>query len=86
MRKIVLSAYVSNTEHPLTTYSNGDCVVSFTDHADFYGTLEYIKQTNAQIILSDPRSGNAQALANSVVSILGKYAQVIHTDNSASWG
>lgn len=86
MRKIVLSAYVSNIEHPLTTYSNGDCVVSFTDHADFHGTIEYIKQTDAKIVLADPRSGNAHALANSVTSILGKYAQVIYTDSSASWG
>lgn len=86
MKKIVLSAYVSNVDHPLTTYPNGDCVVSFTDHADFNGTIEYIKQTGAKIVLSDPRSGNAQALANSVSNLLGKTAHVIHTDTSAAWG
>jgi putative mRNA 3-end processing factor len=86
MRKIVLSAYVSTIDHPLVKYSNGDCAISFTDHASFEGTLEYIRATGARRVLADPRSGNAQALATSVRDVLGLEASEIARHESASWG
>ena len=86
MRKIVLSAYLSKPEDPLTLYENGDCCIALTDHADFTGTMNYIRATGAKKVWTDPRSGAAEALANAVMVQLGVEAAVIPALSSLSWG
>lgn len=86
MRKITLSAYVCSISNPLVVYPNGDSNVSLTDHANFDGTIAYIRATGAKRVLTDPRSGNAQALASSVRDLLSIEAEQISIRKSAAWG
>jgi putative mRNA 3-end processing factor len=86
MRKITLSAYMSSNDHPLTRYDNGDCCVALTDHADFNGTMEFIRATGARAVYTNPRSGNAVALADAVRQQLGVHSEVIEEIKSHEWG
>ena len=86
LRKIHLSAYISSPEHPLTRYDNGDFCIALTDHADFCGTMEYIRATGAKVVYTNPRSGNAIALAEAVRAQLGVEADVIPEIKSYEWG
>jgi putative mRNA 3-end processing factor len=86
MRKIVLSAYLSRPEDPLTLYDNGDCCIALTDHADFAGTLQYIQATGAKKVWTDPRSGDAEALATAIRQQLGLEAAAITPLTSLAWG
>jgi putative mRNA 3-end processing factor len=86
MRKITLSAHIASPEHPVTSYDNGDCCISLTDHADFPGTLNYIQQSGAKIVYTDPRSGNAAALAEAVRTQLGLSASIVPELRSLEWG
>jgi putative mRNA 3-end processing factor len=84
--KLQLSAYLSNAHEPVTDYGNGDCCISFTDHADFQGTLAYIEATKARVVWTDPRTGNAAALAEAAQMHLGIDARVAIRDKSLAWG
>jgi putative mRNA 3-end processing factor len=86
MRKIQLSAYISSPSHPLTKYDNGDYCVSLTDHADFMGTMEYIRATGATVVYADPRSGNAQALVEAVQTRLRVPSMIVPELKSREWG
>lgn len=86
-RTILLSGHaMRHAEDPVTLYDNGDCCIAMTDHADFQGTVEYIRATGAQTVWSDPRSGNAQALADAVANTLGIKAELIPEKRSLEWG
>jgi hypothetical protein len=41
---IALSAYMSRRDDPVMEYSHCSFSVALSNHADFVGTLEYIKQ------------------------------------------
>ena len=84
--KVSLSAYMTGRKEPVVDYGNGDCCIAFTDHADFEGTLEYIKATQAKIVWTDPRSGNAAALATAVSQDLGIDARIAPVAKSMGWG
>jgi putative mRNA 3-end processing factor len=86
-RTVLLSGHVMRyATDPVTWYGNGDCCVAMTDHADFPGTVEYIKATRARTVWTDPRSGNAHALAEAVRKRLGVEAAVIPEHKSLEWG
>jgi len=86
-RTVLLSGYAMRyAEDPVTLYDNGDCCIAMTDHADFHGTVEYIRATGATTVWSDPRSGNAQALADAVANTLGIKADVIPEKRTHEWG
>ncbi len=86
-RTVLLSGHAMRyATDPVTWYGNGDCCVAMTDHADFPGTVEYIRATGARIVWTDPRSGNAQALADAVANTLGIHAAVIPENKSLGWG
>ena len=84
--KITLSAYMTGTDDPVIDYGNGDCRIAYTDHADFEGTLAYIEQTGAKRVWTDPRSGNAEALANAIQQQLGCHSAIIPQSKSLAWG
>jgi len=84
--KLSLSAYLSNHNDPVTDYGNGDCCIAFTDHADFEGTLAYIEASKAQLVWTDPRTGNAAALADAARQHLGIDAREAIRDKSLAWG
>ena len=48
--KVILSAYMQRGQKGITKHSDGGFTVPITDHADFLGTLEYIKATGAKKI------------------------------------
>lgn len=85
-RKVMLSAHPARLDDPLMIYDNGDCCVSFTDHANFEETLAYIQQTGARKVYTDPRSGNAEALAMAIKVRLGIEACVLERDDHKGWG
>jgi putative mRNA 3-end processing factor len=86
LAKIVLSAHMSRPNDPVTLYDNGDCCIAMTDHADFRGTLEYIRATGAKIVWTDPRTGNAEALADAVANQLGITSRIVPEIKSLGWG
>lgn len=84
--KISLSAYMSRPDTAVTRYHNGDVCIAMTDHADFQGTLEYIEATGARKVWTDPRSGNAEALAEAVQELLDVDAAPIPEVHTFGWG
>lgn len=69
---IKLTAYFSRQNNPITEYSSRAFGVALSDHADFEGTLEYIKSTGAKLVITDnTRGGKAYDLANAIVERLG---------------
>lgn len=84
--KIHLSAYMSKLDDPVTLYDNGDCCIALTDHADFTGTMEYVEATGAQRVWTDPRSGNAEALAGAIEKQLGIPSAIVPEILSRGWG
>jgi len=85
-RKITLSAYMAGLQDPVMCYDNGDSCISLTDHADFPGTVEYVRATGAKMVWTDPRSGNAAALADAISSRLGVQSAVMPQIHSLGWG
>jgi len=84
--KITLSAHMAWSHDPVVYYSNGDCCIAMTDHADFHGTLEYVRASGASIVWTDPRSGNAEALAQAITNHLGIVSQIAPIQKTLSWG
>ena len=84
--KIHLSAYVSKLNDPVTLYDNGDCCIALTDHADFDGTVAYVQATGAKRVWTDPRTGNAEALALALKQRLGVEAYVVPEIEDRGWG
>jgi hypothetical protein len=61
---IVLSAYMSRTDDPVTQTSQNSFVVAMTGHADYAGTIEYVRATGAKKVVTDnTRGGHAVELA-----------------------
>ncbi len=84
--KVHLSAHISRLDDPVTLYDNGDCCIALTDHADFTGTIAYVKATGAKRVWTDPRSGNAEALANAITQQIGVPAAMVPEIHSHGWG
>ena len=84
--KISLSAYMTGCDDPIMDYGNGDCRIAFTDHADFEGTLEYVAATGASLVWTDPRSGDAEALALAISQNLGIESHMPPRIESLAWG
>ncbi|WP_286355358.1 hypothetical protein [Geothrix oryzae] len=84
--KIHLTGYMSRPKDPVILYDNGDSCIAFTDHADFHGTMEYIQATGASTVWTDPRSGNAQALAEAISNQLGIRSAIVPQLHSLAWG
>ena len=84
--KITLSAYMVPREEPILQYGNGDYRIALTDHADFEGTLEFVRATKAEVVLTHPGHGNAQALAEAIRHELGIKAMVGEEIPIKGWG
>lgn len=50
---VTISAYMADRHHPLVTYSDRSYKVALSNHADFTGTLEYVRATGAQRVVTD---------------------------------
>jgi putative mRNA 3-end processing factor len=84
--RITLSAYMVPKEEPILDYGNGDYRIALTDHADFPGTLEFVRASGAKKVVTHPGTGNAYALAESIRSRLGINAEVAEELPIRGWG
>lgn len=84
---IVLSVYMTNPNQPLLEFSERSYRVAMSAHADFEGTLEYVKATGAtQVVTDNSRGGHAVELAIALQSYLGIEAQPSSQALSRYWG
>ena len=63
---ITCSAYMTNIDHPLITYSEQAYSVALSNHADFDGTLAYIEATGAKKVVTDNTRSHGWDLANAI--------------------
>lgn len=84
---IILSAFMSRGDDPITQYSENSFAVALSDHADYNGTIEYVRATGAKRVVTDnTRGGHAVELALALrreLEIDARPSEVVH--NSA-WG
>jgi putative mRNA 3-end processing factor len=83
---IMLSAFMSQPNSPVSVWPDGNCTVALSDHADFYGTLEYIKATNAQLVVTDNTRNHGAELAREVRDRLGITAVASRSLVDNEWG
>ncbi len=84
---IGLSAYMAQANDAVLQMSDRAFRIAMTCHADFSGTLEYIKATGARRVITDNhRSGHAVTLASEIESKLGIDASPSQLNHSKVWG
>ncbi len=87
LAQVTLSAYFTNPNDPVTEYSPSAFAVALSDHADFDGTLDYVKSTRARFVVTDnTRGGRAHDLANAIRDRLGIAARASSGVISRGWG
>ena len=85
--KVVISAYFTRPDEPIVEYSDRAFGVAMSNHADFNGTLEYIKSTGARFVVTDnSRHGKAHELASEIKSRLGIEARPSLNRGIGAWG
>jgi len=85
--RITLSGRSTQLDDPVTEYSETSCNVALSNHADFGGTLEYVRATRARYVITDnTRGGKAYELASALKSRLGIEAQPSSDFESREWG
>lgn len=86
-RHIALSAYFTRSDQPVVEYSPASYAVALSNHADFYGTLEYIQSTGARYVVTDNTRGvNGHTLASEIQNRLGVTARPSSNFMSPVWG
>lgn len=84
---IVLSAYMTSPDEPLLEFSERSYRIAMPSHADFEGTLEYVKATGAtEVVTDNSRGGHAIELALSLKRRIGIEARPSSQALSRSWG
>lgn len=64
---MTLSAYFTRPDEPVIEYSDRSFGVALSNHADFDGTLEYIRASGAEFVVTDnTRGGKGYDLATEV--------------------
>ena len=85
--KVVLSAYFTRPDAPIVEYSDRAFGVALSNHADFNGTLEYIKSTGAIFVLTDnSRHGRGYDLALEISRRLSIHARPSSNVTTREWG
>ena len=84
---IVLSAYMSRLDDPVVEYSEKSFCVALSDHADYNGTLEYVRATRARKVMTDNcRGRHAVELALALKRELGVDARPSENQYTRAWG
>jgi len=84
---ITLSAFMTNPNDPVIEHGGNSYTVILSEHADFDGTLEYIKATGAREVVTDnSRGGNAVVLASEIRSKLNIKVRPSCSDFNREWG
>lgn len=83
---IVLSAFMNKTNDPVMTFEDRSHTVALSNHADFLGTLEYVKATGARFVVTDNTRGRGVELAMALRGMLGIDAIPSTNVHSFEWG
>lgn len=85
--KIALSAYFTRPETPVVEYSERAYGLAMSNHADFEGTMDYVKATNARLVVTDnTRGGKGYQLAAAIQQKLGVEARPSSGVENREWG
>ena len=85
--KIVLSAYFTRPDKPIVEYSDRAYGVAMSNHADFEGTINYVRATNARFVVTDnTRGGKGYQLAGAIKQRLGIEARPSSAVETREWG
>ena len=85
--KVVLSAYFTRPDMPVVEYSERAYGVAMSNHADFEGTLDYVRATNAKFVVTDnTRKGKGYQLAEAIKQRLGVEARPSTNVETRGWG
>ena len=57
------SAYMVSTDDPLLKFSDKAYRIALTNHADFEGTIDYVKATGAKTVITDNTRNHGVDLA-----------------------
>lgn len=82
---IDLSAYMSKSSDPCLWFSERSCRLAMSNHADFEGTVEYVRATNAREVITDNTRGHGVELAIGLRSA-GIDARPSSNARSDEWG
>lgn len=83
---ISLSAFMASPLDPVLEYSERAFRVALSNHADFEGTLEYVRATGAREVVTDNTRGHGIELAQALRSHLGVEARPSLGEPSPFWG
>ena len=84
---IVLSAFRGSKDYPVIEYSDKAYNVSLSGHADYHGTIDYVRATGAKTVLTDnTRGGHAVELASALQQELGITAMASDIQHQREWG
>ncbi len=83
---ISVSAYMSKPDDPVLQYSERAYRVAMSNHADFDGTLEYVRATGAQYVVADNTRGRGVQLAREISARLGIKARPSMGEATYEWG
>jgi hypothetical protein len=70
----------------MTEYSERSYGIALSNHADFFGTLEYVEATGAQRVVTDNTRGKGVELAREIRRRLGIDAVPSSNFDSREWG
>jgi putative mRNA 3-end processing factor len=68
---VIVSAYMADRTNPLLAYSDRSFKVALSNHADFNGTLEYVRATGAKRVVTDNTRNNGVQLALALRNYFG---------------
>ena len=85
--RVTISAFFTRPNEPVTEYSDRAFAVALSNHADFEGTLEYVRRSGAKFVVTDnTRGGKGYNLAIEISRRLGIDARPSTEVTSNSWG
>ena len=83
---ISLSAYMGRKDHPVLEYSDRAFRVALSNHADFNGTIDYVRATGARFVVTDNTRTYGVELAFELMARLGIDARPSSNEHHLSWG
>lgn len=84
--RITLSAFMARRDDPVLEYSDRAYRVALSNHADFLGTLEYVRATGAKYVVTDNTRTHGVELAEAIQDRLGVEARPSSNFHSHEWG
>lgn len=82
---VTISAYMADPSHPLVIYSDRAYKVALSNHADFSGTLEYVRATGAKRVITDNTRNHGVQLALALRDHLGVDAHPSSNRTGPRW-